>query len=485
MTNNKKLKIIHVASEVDPFSKTGGLADVIRSLPKAQKRLGHEVAIITPLYKRVVDIKKHGLKMIEKDIKVQINSQDIVKVNFYKGYLMPGLPVYFIENTKYFSKRKTLYGSTHENARFMVFDVACLRLLAMLDFKPNIIHCHDWHTGLIPYYLRTNFHYAKKLKKAKTVYTIHNLAFQMGQNWWNVPLKYKDYGTSKLPRLGEKKIEYINFAKRAILTADVINTVSERYAEEILTKKFGQDLHHILKNRRHKLFGIINGIDYRAYNPYTDPGLRKKYNTNTVSLKKINKNHLQKKFNLAINTNVPIITMTSRIAFQKGFSLFNKILDKILRLNVQIIVMGDGSKEYVSTLKKYQRKFPKKIIWIPFDKKVETSMYAGGDFFLLPSQYEPCGLNQMVAMRYGCIPIVHYVGGLFDTVNDYDTATNSGNGFVFKNFDSYELYGAIIRALEIYKNKKRWRALLIRAMRESNSWELPAKKYIDLYRRAN
>ncbi|MDP3900631.1 MAG: glycogen/starch synthase [bacterium] len=486
MQNTKKLNIIHVASEVDPFSKSGGLADVTRSLSKAQKRLGHDVCLITPLYEQLIDKKKHGLKLIEKNIEIVINSKDTVKVNFYRGYLMHGLPVYFVENNKYFCKRKTLYGSTHENARFMVFNVAALRLINMLKLQPDIIHCHDWMAGLIPFYIKTKFHYTKDLSKTKTLYTIHNLVFQFGQNWWEVPPKLKDYGKSKLPSLDDKNIEYINFAKRAIMSADAINTVSENYAQEIMTKKFGQDLHHILKNRQHKVFGIINGIDYHAYNPATDNNIYKKYNAKSIHGKKNNKKYLQQKFGLNVDNEVALISMTSRIVFQKGFELLLKIAEQILKLNIQLIVIGAGDKDYIKKLERLAKHYPKRLVVIPSheqNQKYETLIYAGSDMLLLPSHHEPCGLNQMIAMRYGCVPIVHKVGGLYDTVVNYSVKNNTGTGFVFNNFDTYELYGAIIKALENFKNAKHWRQIVIRDLQQSNSWEIPAKKYLSLYKK--
>ncbi len=483
---NKKLKIVHIASEVSPFSKTGGLADVTRSLPKAQKRLGHDIMIITPLYEQIINKKKYGLKLIHKDIKVYLNSKEIIKVSYWKGYAMPGLPIYFISNKKYFSKRKTLYGSSHENARFLIFDVAALKLISLLKFKADIVHCHDWQTGLIPFYLKTDFQYSKTLKKAKTIFTIHNLVFQLGHNWWEVPAKKKDYGHQRIPHIADPKIEHINFAKRAILSANVINTVSEQYREEIMTKKFGQDLHRILRNRKDRLFGIVNGIDYKTYNPANDKNILKQYNYNRAGRKKLNKENLQKKFKLPINEKIPLLCTTSRVTFQKGFELILKIAEQLLQLDVQFIIMGDGDKNYINTLKKLQKKYPKKIIWLPFSKnaKKETLIYAGSDFFLLPSHYEPCGINQLIAMRYGCIPIVRKVGGLNDTVNNYNPTTGKGTGFVFDEFNDLSLYEAIIRGLENYKHKTSWQKLIIRAMKESNSWEIPAKKYIDLYKTA-
>ena len=484
---SKKLKIVHIASEVSPFSKTGGLADVVRSLPKAQKRLGHEVIVITPFYGQVIDKKKNHLKLVCDNIKVYLNSKEAVRINYWKGYLMDDLPVYFIENKKYFSKRKAIYGSSHENARFLIFDVAALKLISLLKFEADIVHCHDWQTGLIPFYLKTDFRYSKTLKKAKTVFTIHNLIFQLGHDWWEVPARSKDYGRKRIPHLADKKIEYLNFAKRAILSADIINTVSEQYREEIMTKKFGQDLHRILSNREKRLFGIVNGIDYNAYNPAKDKGLYKNYDSQKIHRKKLNKECLQKKFKLPAEIKTPLFCTTSRVTFQKGFELILKIAEQLLQLDIQFIVIGSGDKVYLKELEKLSKKYPEKLAIIPSheeNQKYETLVYAGSDFFLLPSFHEPCGINQLIAMRYGCVPIVRKVGGLNDTVTNFNPGTGKGTGFVFNQFDELSLFEAIIRALENYKHKDTWRSLVSRIMQESNSWEIPAKKYILLYRKA-
>lgn len=483
---SKKLKIVQIVSEVSPFSKSGGLADVVQSLPKAIKRLGHNVIVITPLYEQIIDKKKHKLKLIHEDIDIYLNSKDHCKINYWRGYLMRGLPVYFIENKKFFSKRKTLYESSHENARWLTFDVAALKLISLLKFEADIVHCHDRQTGLIPFYLKTDFRYSKTLRKAKTIFTIHNLIFQMGLNWWEIPVRKKDYGRSRLPHLDDKKLEYVNFVKRAILTADAISTVSEHYREEIMTKHFGQDLHRILKNRQDRLFGIVNGISYKDYNPMNDPGLYKNYNHRKIHRKKLNKMYVQKKFKLSINVRPPLICTTSRVTFQKGFELITKIIEQLMRLDLQIIVLGEGDKDYINSLKKIAKKHPKKFAILPTheeNQKYETLCYAGSDMFLLPSHHEPCGINQLIAMRYGCIPIVRKVGGLYDTVTNFNPKTGKGNGFSFDQFSELSLYSTIIRAMENYKYKQAWRNLVVRVMQESNSWEIPAKKYIALYRK--
>ena len=484
MPKTKKLKIVHIVSEVAPFSKTGGLGDVARSLPKALRRLGHDVSIITPLYGKMINKKERNLKLIFQDVNLRLNSQEVVTVNFWQGYLMEDLPVYFVECKKFFSKHKSLYGSGRENARFLVFNVAALKLMSLLKRQVDIIHCHDWQSGLVPYYLKTDFRYSKTLKKTKTIFTIHNLIFQFGHNWWEIPPEEKDYGRGRLPHIDDPKVEYINFAKRAILSADLINTVSEQYRKEIMTKKFGQDLHRILKNRSRKLYGIINGIDYNTYNPEKDTSLHKVYEHNPTVYKAVNKKFLQKKIGLPENSQTPMLCTTSRVTFQKGFNLIVKVMDDILGLGVQLVFMGDGNQEYIQPIKKLQRRFPDKIVWLPFDQNIETLLYAASDFFLLPSNHEPCGINQLIAMRYGCIPVVREIGGLQDTVEDFNPADRQGNGFTFKTEDPSMFYAAVIRALENYKHKRVWQGLVRRVMKQSNSWEIPAKKYVELYQEA-
>lgn len=482
----RKMKIASISSEIAPFAKTGGLADVCRSLPKALKRLGHEVIVIAPFYEQLIDADHYELKKIFEDTEIYLNSQENIKVSFWKGYLMRGLPIYFIEIKKFFSQQKKIYGYDNDNARFLAFNVAALKLMSLLKFEADIIHCHDWQTGLIPFYLRTDFRYSKSLQKAKVIYTIHNLAFQFGQNWWQVPNEKKDYGRTRIPHISDPDINYVNFAKRAIISADIINTVSEQYRDEILTKNFGQDLERILKNREDRLFGIVNGIDYQEYNPSIDPNLFKNYDHKTVKRKKLNKECLQENLKLPVDREIPMVCLTSRVTFQKGFELLMKIIQPLLRLDLQLIIMGDGDRHYINELKKSSKVNNKKISWIPFkgNEKMETLVYAASDIFLLPSHHEPCGINQLIAMRYGCIPVVRKVGGLHDTVTNFNYETGKGTGVVFKNFDEYSLFSAIQRALDLYSYRGLWRNMMVSAMRESNSWAIPAKKYIALYHKA-
>ncbi len=477
-----RLKIIHISSEVEPFSKSGGLASVAASLPKAQSVLGYDVAVITPLYEKLIDAKKDGLEPIGEEI-LEINGKKY-PTSFYKGYLNDGVtPVFFVANRQFFGKRQNLYGAKKENARFFFFDLSVLTLLKKINHRPDILHCHDWHTGLVPYFLKGRFKDDKFWSRTSTIFTIHNLVYQFGHDWWTVSPKKRDNGRSSLPMLHQSsKIETINFAKRAILSADAINTVSETYREEIMTKDFGEELHRILKNREKTVFGVVNGIDYEEYNPLTDPGLHKNFDYKNPEAKKINKIWLQNFLKLKTDEELPVLCMTSRIVEQKGFELLLEILPSLLKLEIQIIIMGDGQKWIIESLKKIQKQFPKKIAIMPFDIKYETSLYAAADIFLLPSRFEPCGINQMIALRYGAIPIVRQIGGLADTVHNFNSEKQTGNGFTFREYSPIALVISIARALEIYKQKDVWNKLIVSGLQEANSWKIPAGKYIDLYK---
>jgi starch synthase len=479
----KHLKIVSVSSELFPFSKTGGLADVAASLPRALESLGHKVICITPLYGQLIDKNKFKLELFQENVKVKIDEENSPKVNFWR-LVDNGLEIFFIENEKYFSRRTEIYGSSHENARFLLFDVATLKLLTLLKRKIDVIQCHDWHTGLIPYFLSHDFKDSSVLKSTASIFTIHNLIFQLGHPWWEIAPEQRDDGKNKLPLFNDPNLEKINFAKRGILYADVINTVSETHATEILEREKGQDLHILLRNRGDRLFGIINGIDNDAYNPKTDPGLKANYGFKEVANKKINKLFLQRKYGLTQDADIPLIVTSSRIVHQKGFDLILETLDILLRFNLQIIIMGDGDKDYISQINKLTKTYPQKICWAPFDQKYETSLYAGGDILLLPSTSEPCGINQMKALRYGCIPTVHSVGGLKDTISNFDFNNRAGNGFTFGTYSPLSLYGALVRALEYYKNKKIWNQLVSQSMRQSFSWDLPAILYTKLFNTA-
>jgi len=483
---DQPLKIATVASEIDPFSKAGGLADVARSLPKALKKLGHDVIAITPLY-GTIDKEKFRLKKIFKDISLDIYGKSY-SIDIWRDEFLKELPVYFIDHKEFFSSQKCIYGAENDNERFLLFDLAVLKLLHILHFEADIIHLHDWQTGLIPYFLRKE-EGSSFLKNTATVFTIHNLVFQMGSNWWQIPNKKKDNGREELLSFIKKQgIKYINFAKRGILYADIVNTVSEQYAKEALTRKFGEDLYGILrnKNKKDQFFGIIDGIDYNDYNPNTDPGLVEKYSVNSLEEKLKNKLFLQDEFNLPVNPDIPLLGMATRITEQKGFDLLQEIIIPLLRIDLQLVILGGGEKQYEDFFSEVAKKHPKKISghFKFVDTKKTTQLYAGTDMFLMLSRFEPCGMGQLISLRYGSVPIVRATGGLVDTITDFNPKTGYGNGFIFKQYDSRNLLVAIVRALETYKYKEAWKQLVKNGMRQSFSWEIPARKYITLFHRA-
>ena len=481
----KKLRIASLASEVAPFSKTGGLADVARSLPKSLKRLGHDVIVITPFYKQLIDKEKYKLKKIFTDIPLHVPTETNLTVSYYQGELMKGLPIYFVSHEGYFGKRKTIYSSENDNRRFYVFDVAALKLLLLLQYTPDIIHCHDWHAGLVPELLKKQFADSESLAGAATVFTIHNLIFQLGHPWSDIPGPKRDRGLKPIPDIeSEKEMERINPTKRAIMYADVINAVSETYAEEILQKHFGEDLHRILQNRKDKLFGVVNGIDYLEFNPASDTNIFKNFDYKKIHRKKLNKAEVQRRYKLPIDTDAFLIVMTSRIAEQKGFDILLPIIEPLMKLKIQMIFMGDGDKEYIKMINKLIRKYPAQIAFAPFNNDHETMLFAGGDVSLFPSRFEPCGTGQLKSMRYGCVPVAREIGGLSDTVTDIDQDITTSNGFSFSTYDSRELLIAITRAYTYYQHHEPWRSLVVRGMQQSNSWELPARKYVELYKKA-
>ncbi len=481
---NKKINIVCIFSEVDPFSKAGGLGDVGRSLPKAFKELGHNVKVITPLY-GVVSPLIHHLKKIVARHKIKIDETRTVFVDYYQGDL-GGVPVYFVANHSFFGKYKTIYGASRENARFLLFNLAALKLLKLLKEPVDILHCNDWQTGLIPYFCKTRFKKDPDISKIATVFTIHNLVYQFGKNWWEVQNGDRDDGRGKLPFFAKKQaIEHINFAKRAIIFSDVLNTVSETYAKEILTKDFGEDLHILLRNRKDRLVGILNGIDYHDFNPATDPGIAVHYDTESVEKKRENKLALQKFFSLPQNPHIPLIGMVSRVTEQKGFDLIFEIAEVLMRQDLQLVIFGGGEKNYEKKLARWMRKHPKKFAAnLDFDSKKVTQVYAGSDIFLMPSRFEPCGLGQLISLRYGSIPVARATGGIMDTITHYKYGSQKGNGFVFKKYHHLDLLMALSRALGLFENQAAWKQLVRRAMNQTFSWEIPAKKYITLFGRA-
>ncbi len=483
----RPLRVVHVSSEISPYSKSGGLADVVRSLSRSLRRLGHKVMVITPYY-GFIRKKNWPLENLNKKLSLEFAGK-IYKFGFKKIMCPDNYPVFFVCQEKLFGSRykgsQYLYNYSDNGLRFLLFDLAALELIKILKFEPQIIHCHDWHAGLIPNYLKIKYKDDPKLQGVAVLFTIHNLLFQGPKDWWKIPPEKIDKGEN-LPPEDFKKIKWINFTKRGILYSDIINTVSVRHAQEILTPEFGNGLDGYLRGRKRDVFGVVNGIDYTVFNPKFDKDVYVNYDLDSLDKKIENKVLLQRKYGLKVSPDTPLIGLTNRLTEQKGFKLIVNILDYLLlKLDLQIAIVGSGRGVYADLFRAVAKKHPKRLLFIsPFREDMDRKILAASDICLMPSRFEPCGISQLKSLRYGSVPIVHAVGGLMDTVSNYNPKTGRGNGFVFTSYESRSLLFAIARTLENYKRQKVWKKLVRRAMQESYSWKLPAKKYATLYRKA-
>jgi starch synthase len=481
--NGSPLKILLLSAEVVPFAKTGGLADVAGSLPKALRALGHDVRVAMPRYGRI-SLEKFNLTRRLAPYPVKVAEQE-VPAELYEGRIGQDTPIYFTDNAHYFD-RDGIYMYPDDAERFIFFCRAILEALPRLDWKPDIIHCHDWHTGIVPNWLQTIYAGAEYLQQAATVYTIHNLAYQGIFGYRVLEIAgIAELGFIAHPQMTDLQ-EVVDLMARGIYFADVINTVSERYAQEILTPEYGERLDPLLRDRRDRLFGILNGIDVETLNPATDPYLVSHYDSNHLESRPPNKDALQREAGLAPAPRAPLIGIVSRLADQKGFDLLAQIIEPLLtNLPVQMVILGTGEQKYHDLLSNLAGRFAGRLaVFLTFSAALAQRIYAGSDMFLMPSRFEPCGLSQMVAMHYGSVPVVRATGGLADTVTDYDPLTDQGNGFSFEPYDAMALYTAIVRAAETYRHQDLWRRLMLRGMLADFSWDASAKKYVDLYRRA-
>lgn len=477
------LRIVLASAEVAPFSKAGGLGDVVHALPKHLQFLGHEPAVVTPYYQFIDQqpIKKELVGETE-----VLFGKKKFPVKFLKTTLssVSPVPVYFIYQEELFSSRPKIYGYDDDNRRFAFFSHAVIALLEHLQLAPDVLHAHDWHTGLLPNLLRTVFAKHDLFRATSTLFTIHNLHFQMHRAWFEIPVPERDSGRGA-PTTDEKKLLNTNFTLRGIKYADAINTVSERYATEILTKKFGEGLDSLLRRRRDRVFGIINGVDYTIFNPSFDQHLEIHYDWNSLDKKMANKVALQKSLGLPESTTTPMIGMAHRLSEQKGFNLIMEILPTLLRRGVQFVVVGEGDRSYMRYFRQVAKKHPQQVAThLKFSEAMASKIYAGSDMFLMPSRFEPCGISQLISLRYGSIPIVHKTGGLSDTIQDFDPRTGEGTGFVFYDYTGVDFLMALTRAIETYQYPKIWEHLTWQAMRQSFSWSLPARKYVELYMKA-
>jgi len=480
------MKILFVSSEVAPFAKSGGLADVSGALPKAIKDLGHDIRVIMPKYK-MVDEKKFSLEKIFDKIDIQfgITSEE---VSIYESKI-PGSDViiYFVENENMFG-RDGLYQENGidypDNAeRFILFSKAVIKFLVKLGWQPNIMHCNDWQSALLVAYIKILYKDNNFLKNISTVYSVHNLVYLGLFDSTKLPLT--GLGWDRFSPDGLEFFGRLAFSKAGIVYGDVINTVSETYSKEIQTPEYGCGLEGLMKYRSSDLFGILNGIDYDVWNPGKDPYIARNYSENSLVGKTENKKKLQAENNLPVKKDIPLIGIISRLDKQKGFDILSEAMEKIMHMELQFVILGTGDTVYHDLFKKMKETYPDHIgVNLGFEAALAQLIYAGCDMFLMPSKYEPCGLGQLISFKYGTVPIVRKTGGLADTVQNYDPQKQTGNGFVFEEYSSGALIDAVKRAVMAYKDKKKWEALMKKDMNLDFSWESSAKKYLSLYKKA-
>ena len=470
------MRIVFATSEANPYIKSGGLADVLGSLPKALARMGHECIVVLPKYQ---DIKRSDTLKFVKNYDIWVGWRKVYCGVFCAQH--DGVTYYFIDNEHYF-KRPGLYGYDDDNERFAYFDFAVLELLSHLDIKPDILHLHDWQTAMIATLYKERYSYYEYYQGIRIVFTIHNIAYQGKSD----PRLVTDlFGLDDFVYFNGncRNDDCLNMMKAGIYYSDVITTVSPTYAKEILTDSYGEGLQGILNLRRHDLYGILNGIDYEVVDPMTDPEVVYHFDDSNVDEQKPkNKKALQKECGLPVREDVALIGIVTRLTWQKGLDLILNRIDEMMHRDLQIVILGAGDLKYEEPLQRIAAMYPDKIsLHLKYDFGLSCRIYAGCDMFLMPSLFEPCGLSQMMSLRYGTIPIVRQTGGLKDSVDPYNEYENTGNGFGFMNYNAHEMMRIIDYALDVYKNKKRWHGLVHRAMNAKLDWDQSAVEYLKIF----
>jgi starch synthase len=477
------LRVLVASAEMVPFAKTGGLADVTGALPKALARLGHDVRVVIPRYGRV-DPARFNMTELVPPFPVPMD-HNIEMVSILTTDVVPGVPVYFVNNEKYFN-RENIYGYPDDGERFVLYCRAAIEMLRRLNWTPDVVHCNDWHTGIIPNWLKTVYRADPLLADTASVFTIHNLQYQGLFGWRILEVAGIDeYGFLHHPQIADLA-DVVDLLARGLHFADVISTVSERYAQEILTPEFGEKLDPLLRDRRDRLFGILNGVDYDEINPATDRYIAQHFDADHLADRAANKAALQREANLQVDPEIPLIGLVSRMVDQKGFDILAGCFDAMMECTkVQFVLLGTGDLHYHNIFQQYAQKYPDRVaIYLTFNAALAQKIYAGSDMFLMPSRFEPCGLGQMISLRYGSIPIVRLTGGLADTITDFNPRTGDGNGFAFERYNQIDLFTSIVRAVENFKYPQTWQLLQERGMRLDHSWESSARRYVDLYHKA-
>lgn len=494
MPSGKKYKILFVTSEVYPFIKTGGLADVSSALPQKLQEMGHQVRIVVPKY-GAIDERKFKIHEVVrlKDLKLNIGEKEVV-FSLRSSFLIgpkTRVQIYFLDSPEYFGSRHSLYNDpltgeeyTDNDERYILLARSVFELIQKLGWIPDVIHCNDWQCGLVPAYLKSMAKTEAIFKPIKSLFTIHSLGFQG-------VFPKTTFAKTGLPKElnSEKGILHkgeVNYLKSGLLYADMINTVSETYAKEIATvKELGMGLDDVLSKRKKDIYGIINGIDDTIWHPNVDSKIAKKYSAKNLDDKLENKKELTENFNFQFKENTPIISMITRLYDIKGMDIIEKAFPELMKLDINFIVLGTGDKKYhkffTNMASKYHEKFS---CYIGFDDELAHVIEAGSDMFLMPSRFEPCGLNQLYSLMYGTVPIVRKTGGLADTVQPFNPKTKTGNGFVFEPYSAKDMLNEIKAAIKIYSSSKElWQTIMTNGMKSDFSWMNSTKKYVDLYKK--
>ncbi|MCX8104831.1 MAG: glycogen synthase GlgA [Ignavibacterium album] len=483
------MKVAFVTTECVPYAKTGGLADVAGSLPKALEKLGVEVKIFMPKY-LFINEAFHGLKYNWDigEMLIRVNGM-VHSVHLHQAKLPnSNVEVNFIDCPHYYNRGRIYTNDPDEDERFILFSKGVIEALQRLQWTPDVIQCNDWQTGLIPLYIKDNYSWDRMFDHTATVFTIHNIAYQ---GRFSKSTLYTAEIRSELYYPGGP-VEFedtVSFMKTGIVFADLINTVSNKYSHEILTPEYGAGLDGILRARKPDVYGILNGVDYDEWDPETDKLIPYKYSMDDLSGKLKNKKFLMEHFNLPFDENRPLIGMISRLVVQKGFDIFADALDELMNLNAQWIILGSGEYKYEEMFRSLSHNLKGKLAsYIGYNNELAHLIEAGSDIFLMPSRYEPCGLNQIYSLKYGTVPVVRKTGGLADTVKDWDEENyygfDHGNGFSFYDYSGYALYKSVERAVNTFAQKDIWKKIQLNGMKLDFNWTRSAEKYVELYKLA-
>ncbi|MDD5082598.1 MAG: glycogen/starch synthase [Dehalococcoidales bacterium] len=473
-------RVLFVAAEAYPLVKVGGLGDVIGSLPPALRQIGYDARTVIPRY-GIVNLDGYETTRLGVFSVPFLGGRENITV--LEVALRRGTPIYLLENERFFS-RMAVYGEPDDAVRFLLFSLAALETPKYLDWQPDVIHAHDWHTGLVPARLKAIRHGDSFYSTCASVFTIHNLAYQ---GWFDDAFAGRaGLHGYLLPPGDPLRGQTYNFMALGICHGDVISTVSETYSREILTPQYGRGLEELLRRRQDRLVGIINGIDYEQFDPATDPHIEVNYDVSSLDRRVQNKLALQERIGLPVNARIPLVGMAGRLVDQKGPDIAAEALAELLpATEMQFILQGTGDTRYQELLEKLEDLHAKKArVFFVLDFSLAQLIFAGCDIFLMPSLFEPCGLTPLIAMRYGAIPVVRRTGGLADTVPDCSPDLSRGLGFVFQNYDTGELVVALKRALAAFGDKEKWRQLMVRVMRNDSSWHTLLPRYEALYQRA-